>query len=550
VRKTSLYRLNYIKQFSIYKSNKSNEKMKAKKLLLIVALGFSLGSFAVPFTPGNIVVTRIYSQYSTGGSPNLDEYTPDGVWVQSIYLTGVANEFYITNQNECGITTLSGDGQYLTLAGLGQRIKGLETSAVTVPRKIALIKYDGTYTFLTPTSINPAATVATITEGIQLDSPDITLAAANSAIKVGHYVFGIGIPIGAKVASINGTTLTMDVNATRTATDPSLTIMISNTPLYSHFEVNKAAYTTNGADFWLSTNENIQYYNPTLNNGVPVNIVADDARCLTQVDGKLWKTTRYGKEVATIGTTLNPFPTTPQTASNTSLPFAVGSASPEDANQIIGLDLDPNVSGQDVIYVTDNELGSGDGGIKKYSKVNGVWTFNGGIGLIWERYSGVTAKVTAPGVVTLFAIRKPTFDGYYGGELIRFVDKSGYNASPDVAGTETKLDEFDITKLVGRRAGSWKFVNFVPVQANPNAVSVVKELPLQLVSNPVADMLHIKFGTLKNNETLNIFNLSGKLVVSKQINAGSTESSFSVSEIENGMYFVKMGGAVIKFIKR
>jgi hypothetical protein len=414
--------------------------MKTKILLLIVALGFTTVWAAVPFTPGNIVVTRIYSCYSTGGSPNLDEYTPDGVWVQSIYLTGTALDIYTTNSPDCGMTTLSGDGQYLTLSGLTQRIKGLESSAIDIPRKIAVVKYDGTITFLTPTSIPPVATVTSITDGIQLDSPEITLTAANTTIKAGQYVYGIGIPIGAKVESMNGNILTLNVSATRSGTD-KLTVMQSNTPLYSHFRVNKGVFTTNGNDFWLSSNENIQYYNPTFNNGVPVNIVADDARCLTQIDGKLWKTTRYGKEIATIGTTENPFPKTPETATNTSIPYAQGSSSAEDANQIIGLDLDPNVPGQDVIYVAENENGSNDYGIKKYSKVDGKWNFNGGIGLIWERYTGVTAKVTAPGVVTLFAIRKPTFDGYYGGELIRFVDKSGYNVAPDVTGTETKLDE-------------------------------------------------------------------------------------------------------------
>ena len=90
----------------------------------------------------------------------------------------------------------------------------------------------------------------------------------------------------------------------------------------------------------------------------------------------------------------------------------------------------------------------------------------------------------------------------------------------------------------------------MPVEANLNAVSVVKALPLQLISNPVTDKLHAKCESLKNNEMLNIFSLSGKLISTSQINAGSTEFKVSVSEIENGMYFAKMGGSVIKFIKK
>ncbi len=83
-------------------------------------------SFAAPFTPGNIVVYRVGdgvgSLVNTGNAVFIDEYTPNGVLVQSIALPessngtvkGIVASGIATSE---GTITLSGDGKYLVVTG-------------------------------------------------------------------------------------------------------------------------------------------------------------------------------------------------------------------------------------------------------------------------------------------------------------------------------------------------------------------------------------------------------------------------------------------------
>lgn len=110
---------------------------------------------AAPFTPGNLVVTRVGDGVATLGSTAtpvfLDEYTTSGVFVQSIAIPATAPGFGKrlllagSTGNSEGTLSRSGDGRFLTLAGYDAGIGEVvsSTSALTVNRVIARIDVCG-----------------------------------------------------------------------------------------------------------------------------------------------------------------------------------------------------------------------------------------------------------------------------------------------------------------------------------------------------------------------------------------------------------------------
>ena len=120
-----------------------------KHFLLLAALAL-LASDARAFTAGNVVVVRIVN--GTGASPVfLDEYTPNGVLVQSLALptavNGAHQPFAIESGHwGSGLMTRSVLKEFLVLAGYaatpGTAVAG--TSAATIPRLVARVSADGT----------------------------------------------------------------------------------------------------------------------------------------------------------------------------------------------------------------------------------------------------------------------------------------------------------------------------------------------------------------------------------------------------------------------
>src|SRR5579862_2327866 len=112
---------------------------------------------AVPFTAGDLVVYRVGNGINTlssnGYNVFLDEYTTNGIFVQSIALPGSqdgSNSAFVasgTVASEGGLS-LSTNGEYLLATGYatntqsGAALTG--TSSVTVPRLVARVDYAGT----------------------------------------------------------------------------------------------------------------------------------------------------------------------------------------------------------------------------------------------------------------------------------------------------------------------------------------------------------------------------------------------------------------------
>ena len=536
--------------------------MKTKQFILIAFLTVYLSTiYASPFTPGNLVVTRVGagSVITTGDKVFLDEYTPAGLFVQTIALPV---DFYGPQSIEACLTSLSGDGQFLTLSGLTTASPVLPSvDALTAPRSIASVKYDGTISILTPTLRLPAATA---TATMVVNSPIITIVSGGADIAVGQYVYGIGIPLGAKVASVDGPTqITLTINTPSATGNVSLHFMTEQTPFYSNCQVPKGVYTTNGNDFWLGSGDSyIQYFNPTVNDGVPVNIAAVDARYITAVNGVLWRSVKYGTRIASIGTSSNPFPKTPETTLVTAMPLKnIGDSIAQDPSQIITVDLNPNEPGDDVMYAAEFAFRGKLRGIKKYVKVNEIWQYKGGYGVLTQNFTGVTAKVSnaTTGEVTLYAIRKVAWitagtSGNYryrGGELVKLIDVSGYQDTMRVV-KDTVLQAHNVPAVgvpAAGLSGMWRSVSYVPKAKAPNALISPNQQTTFIYPTMVTDELNLNF-TNQSAKTINIVSLDGKVLVNKTIPYGLAHYKINVSKLMKGVYLVKVDNqSMHKFIK-
>jgi hypothetical protein len=121
-----------------------------------VFLGIPL-AFAAPFTPGNLVVSRVGdggSALTTRGSPVfLDEFTTSGTLVQSLALPTTQsgpNQPLVVNGGATaeGLLTLSVNQQYLILTGYGPsqvpyQVSLPPTTGSAVPRVIGRVSFNG-----------------------------------------------------------------------------------------------------------------------------------------------------------------------------------------------------------------------------------------------------------------------------------------------------------------------------------------------------------------------------------------------------------------------
>lgn len=81
----------------------------------------------------------------------------------------------------------------------------------------------------------------------------------------------------------------------------------------------------------------------------------------------------------------------------------------------------------DTLYACDDST-SASGGINKFSLVGGSWVANGTVGNPADGYAGLCATVSGT-TVTLYATRSLSGNSTGGGDLVKLVDPTGYNAS-------------------------------------------------------------------------------------------------------------------------
>lgn len=108
-------------------------------------------------------------------------------------------------------------------------------------------------------------------------------------------------------------------------------------------------------------------------------------------------------------------------------------------------------------------------------------------------------------------------------------------------------------------SNSNNYINYVEVEYSTEMVNGAEffyvgvedhqAASFQVYPNPANDQIHIVMdGSLSNNGKVQLFDISGKMVLSENIQSAS--STIDVSDLRPGLYFVKFGTAVSKFVKQ
>ena len=194
----------------------------------------------------------------------------------------------------------------------------------------------------------------------------------------------------------------------------------------------RSAVSSDGTKLWMAGGTGgVRFATLGATTSSDVSTTVTNLRQLGIAGGQLFVTTSSGSAVrlGTVGTGLPE--TTGQTITNlTGIPT---SGSPY---AYFFADLDAGVAGVDTVYIADDTNAAGTGGIRKFSLVGGTWTANGIAGTHSDSYRGLMGVVNA-GTVTLYATRKGGSAAAGGGELVNFVDATGYNAT--ITATPTLL---------------------------------------------------------------------------------------------------------------
>jgi hypothetical protein len=96
--------------------------------------------------------------------------------------------------------------------------------------------------------------------------------------------------------------------------------------------------------------------------------------------------------------------------------------------------------------------------------------------------------------------------------------------------------------------GTTKYSNVVIVVVNARAGFVLTIYP-----NPTSRVLNVVHQAANNGTTISVANADGKMVLAKTLQTGDTQTTFDVSRLAAGIYFVTVNDnnkkSVIKFIK-
>ena len=472
------------------------------------------GSTLSSFTPGDIIISVVGSTAASGGGTysdnqaapiTLEEIDPStgaivGTYVlpqQTVTVNGVT-EYAVSGEygsSSEGILQLSGNGKSLTIAGY-------DTNA-------------GTYNAGGTTVYGNAA-----------------LAQSTSLTTQTQY-----IPIARTVADIS-----FDKTTGTIATD-------STTTLYNIYNTNnpRSVATVNGTSFYLGgqgvsgdTTQGV-FYAPDGANAATAIDTSSDAREVEIVNGQLYVSKDSKQHQTSIGTYGAALPTSATT--ETVLPGISGQVTltAAEENGINNADVGSGVSlspeqyffaNSSTLYVADGgnpkSGGLGDGGLQKWSLVDGTWhldyTLASGLNLVPDTAaSGTSGLIGLTGVVN-------------GGTVVLYATNSTltdtgqtylYTISDSLAATTLPASE-TFSALVSAGADSnIRGVAFAPVDALPagSAVTVVS-------GTPQSD------GTVNSGGSLTVS--SGGVATGFTVLSGATET-VSSGGIESGT--VLAGGA-------
>lgn len=291
----------------------------------------------------------------------------------------------------------------------------------------------------------------------------------------------------------------------------------------------------NGSDVWVAGGNGGIVYAALGSTGTSNTLITTSTgRCLAIYDGQLYaSSTATGLRMARVGTGL---PTsTGQTMQNLpGYPNSGGSPFQYFMTRLNGSDT------VNVLYIADNNV------LRKYSLVSGSWVDNGTIGLFADKYRGV-AGVEQDGIVTLYTVRRNDA----GGELIRYIDSTGYNAS------FSNLKPMIIAQADTNKV--FRSVAMAPQALSMLSKTAVKAIPavqfrvLADVNNPLV-LAELTTPQLVNG-VIQVHDLNGRLLYTRKVSAAKGNNRFHIAMPSgtNGLYmasFVSLNGQLLtsKFI--
>jgi len=367
-----------------------------------------------PFTAGNIVVCRIgngsATLSSTANPVFLDEFTTSGNLVQSIALP----------------TTASGSNNILTMNATGGGVPGLLNLSVN---------------------------------GQYLTVPGFNVAVGTSSITGSHSnIIQRTIGVIKYDGTVNTSTALIDYCSQGS---PSSAVSSDGTSIWcvgAGTANNDFGTPTGGVRYTTIGSTSSTQLNTSILSGVNLNITANQLNYSSSSASRMYNIPGLP---TTSGQTASGFPSTAITTFANLLQFAL-------------FDLDPTVTGPDVLYVVCSTSDPGqpdDGGILKFSLVGGNWVFNGRIGQGSDFYTGLTG-VANGSTVTLYVTKAGTnASGTRGGDLATATDVTGYNAAP--SGTVSVISSINAAFGYAANTASFRGVAFVPQPPNPKVTAKI-----------------------------------------------------------------------------
>lgn len=93
-------------------------------------------------------------------------------------------------------------------------------------------------------------------------------------------------------------------------------------------------------------------------------------------------------------------------------------------------------------------------------------------------------------------------------------------------------------------ASTWEVTNVEVYGEDYNAVEEVSATTFSVYPNPATSSFRF---IAENGTMVEVIDMTGRMVMS--VNAKAGENTVNVSELSNGVYFVKMGASIVKFVK-
>ncbi len=139
------------------------------------------------------------------------------------------------------------------------------------------------------------------------------------------------------------------------------------------------------------------------------------------------------------------------------------------------------------------------------------------------------------------------------------------NATPVTGTTYTDNTPFEGTnyylvkavKLTTSASGSYynlshgNYVSISGIKGMPNALTETKARVLSVFPNPSQSTINLKFSEYPNGSMLEIYDSKGQLVKSTPLSIGNdlTSAPIQIQDLSTGLYFIKAGSLIGKFIK-